>query len=136
METLYIRDPAFEADLMAYTKAYKEEDFDRVYDRTITTKINDIDITVISLEDLITEKSTLARNQDLTDLEKLQPLAGQNTFNGIKVDVLNKLEFASLLKDNDLTEQSVVKSPKTIYVSIMDSGKAPFLGNCSNYTNL
>ncbi len=45
--------------------------FDEAYERRTTVRIEDIDIDVISLEDLIQNKTKVGRLQDLLDIEKL-----------------------------------------------------------------
>lgn len=78
----------------------------------------------------------IGRNQDLTDVSRLNAIAEKSHYNGIRVDVLSKDEFHSMIVKNGLNEAIVSSIPKTIFVSIMDSGNKPFLRNNSNYLNL
>ena len=50
----------------------KGVDFARAYSRRIVEKVEDVQINVIGLEDLISNKQSVARLQDLLDVEKLK----------------------------------------------------------------
>lgn len=130
--SIKIGEEGFEADLMAYMKAYKEEDFDKVYDRSIEADINGIKLQVINLEDLIIEKRANSRPKDLDDIKHLE----NKNNSGIEVTVLNKPEFIFLLKNNSITKENVGKRSNVMFISIMDSGKATILPDSNNYLNL
>jgi len=58
----------FAVDIMNYIEGV---DFDDAYERRSVRKVEDIDITVISLTDLITNKSAVARDKDKLDVKEL-----------------------------------------------------------------
>jgi hypothetical protein len=47
-------------------------DTEAVLARTLTTRVSDLDIPVIGLDDLITNKKAAGRKQDLADVELLE----------------------------------------------------------------
>ena len=77
--TINIGDEGFEADLMGYMKVFKKEDFDTCYSRAVKSKISDVSITVISLNDLIKEKKGNQRGKDIADLEALEKINQNKT---------------------------------------------------------
>ena len=123
----------FEVDLMGYMKAYSEEDFDAVYKRSIITKVDDVPLRVINLEDLIVEKKANARPKDLDDIKNLK---SKGSYNGIEVSVLNEKEFIDLLNKNPITSENTHKFSNTMFISILDTDKKPVLPNTGNYLNL
>jgi predicted nucleotidyltransferase len=52
-------------------------DFDQCYKRRVKAKAGKIKLSLISLKDLITNKSAAGRKQDLADVEKLKKLAAK-----------------------------------------------------------
>ena len=61
----------FTIDLMNFLKAFKEADFDEVYDRSLLAEFDGVTFQVIHKEDLIIEKKAASRHKDLDDLEHL-----------------------------------------------------------------
>ncbi|MBA2380448.1 MAG: nucleotidyltransferase [Blastocatellia bacterium] len=64
-----IGSPPVQIEILNYLKGLE---FDEAYARRKKVKVEDIEIDVISLEDLIRNKTEVARRQDLLDVEKLQ----------------------------------------------------------------
>ncbi len=64
-----IGNPPVQIEILNYLKGLE---FEEAYARRKKIKVEDIEIDVISLEDLIRNKTEVARRQDLLDVEKLQ----------------------------------------------------------------
>ena len=134
--TVSMGNPGFKVDLMAYTKAFDESQFDSVYKRSVDKEIHGIPVRVISLDDLIREKKMLDRGKDLDDIKKLQALNNIKSNNGIKVNVLSNVEFESLISSNSLDEKVLSTLKNTMFVSILDSGEQPFFKNSDNFISV
>ena len=61
----------FRIDLMNYLKAFREADFDEVYERALSAEFAGVPFQVIHKDDLLREKRAAGRHKDLDDLEHL-----------------------------------------------------------------
>ncbi len=75
--SITIGDQGFEADLMGYMNFFKKEDFDMCYSRAKNGDFNGVPITVIHVNDLISEKKATGRHKDLDDVENLERIEKQ-----------------------------------------------------------
>ena len=65
----------FELNCLNYLKAFQKEMFDQCYHNATKVSFNDISISVLHLDHLLKEKTTLSRPKDLDDIEKLKELS-------------------------------------------------------------
>jgi len=61
----------FRIDLMNYLNAFREADFDEVYERALSAEFAGVPFQVIHKDDLLREKRAAGRHKDLDDLENL-----------------------------------------------------------------
>ncbi|NMM50333.1 nucleotidyltransferase [Marinigracilibium pacificum] len=66
------KDKEIVVNFMEYIKAYKNEDFLKCYKRATRSRFQDIQLTIISLKDLIWEKEHFGRYKDLYDVKQLR----------------------------------------------------------------
>ena len=131
--SIKIGEEGFEADLMGYMKAFKENDFDTVYERSIRAELDDVAFRVINLNDLIVEKKANARPKDLADIKGL---TSKNSYMGIEVTALSKMAFQDILDKNSITSDTIENYSNVMFISILDTGKDQLLPNAKNYLNL
>ncbi|MEQ9424784.1 MAG: nucleotidyltransferase [Cyclobacteriaceae bacterium] len=76
--SLTIGNQGFEADFMGFLQAFSKEDFDNCYKNAVRGEFEGIAITVIHLNDLITEKKASGRPKDLDDVQNLEKIKNRS----------------------------------------------------------